>query len=209
MNIIEVLQSRYAVKKFDLQKKVSEAQIQNLLEAANLTATSYGLQPYKILNIKDKIIREKISDASFGQRQPVEASHLFIIAVRTDIDEDYVMQHAKYVCMMRGTDKEQEEKYKAMLLGFIRGLHAEQRQIWAMKQCYIVLGNLLTCCALEQIDSCPMEGFSSGKVDEILQLKERNLHAVVMLPVGYRSSIDKYQYIPKVRKTISDIVIEI
>jgi nitroreductase len=208
MNLSEVLQFRYAVKKFDSEKKLSDEQVQKILEAANLTATSYGLQPFKILNIRDQIIREKISDGAFGQRQPAEASHLLIIAVRTDIDENYVINHVKHVAQVRNMSSEDTEKLKTMLLGSINGMSSEQKLIWSTKQCYIILGNLLTCCALEKIDSCPMEGFSSGKIDEILGLKEKNLHSLVMLPIGFRSGLDKYQFLKKVRKPLDEIVIK-
>ncbi len=207
MNLKESLEFRYAVKKFDTQKKISENQVQKLLEAANLTATSYGLQPYKIILVKDTILREKISDASFGQRQPAEASHLFILAARSDIDEKYIAEHVNHLAIARNLDAQATEKFTAMLTGFIMDKTSEQLLQWALKQCYIVLGNLLTCCAVENIDSCPMEGFSSAKVDELLKLSEKNLHSVVMLPLGFRSSLDKYQFIKKVRKPLSEILL--
>ena len=58
MNIIDSLKWRYAVKKFDTEKHLSEKQINTLKEAFNLTATSYGLQATKLIVVKNKEIQE-------------------------------------------------------------------------------------------------------------------------------------------------------
>ena len=72
----------------------------------------------------------------------------------------------------------------------------------------IALGNLLTVCAVEQIDACPMEGFVPAKYDEILGLNEQNLTATLVLPVGFRAEDDYMKDLKKVRKNLEDVVIE-
>ena len=54
MDIIEALEWRYATKKFDSETIIPEATIELLKQAFNLTATSYGLQPVKLLLIRHK-----------------------------------------------------------------------------------------------------------------------------------------------------------
>ena len=57
MKSIENLEWRYAVKKFDDQKILEKQKINIIKQAFNLTATSYGLQPIKLLIIKNKSIQ--------------------------------------------------------------------------------------------------------------------------------------------------------
>ena len=82
-------------------------------------------------------------------------------------------------------------------------------ETWMEKQAYLALGNLLTVCALEEIDSCPMEGFEPEKYDDHLGLKERGLRSVLVLPVGYRAEDDLFSKLEKVRRGVEEVVIEL
>ena len=84
-----------------------------------------------------------------------------------------------------------------------------ERQKWSMNQAYIALGNLMTVCAVEGIDACPMEGFVSEKYDEILNLKDLGLKSVLLLPVGYRAEDDMFASFKKVRKSLDKTIIEL
>ena len=95
-----------------------------------------------------------------------------------------------------------------MISGFVAQMDDEAKVNWAAKQCYIALGNLVTVCAIEKIDACPIEGFSPEQFDEILELKEKNLRSVVMAAIGFRSEEDKYQHLEKVRKPLNEMIIE-
>ena len=81
MNTIQSLEWRYAVKKFNTEKTLSQEQINTLKEAFNLTATSYGLQPLKLLIIKNKDIQKELVAHSWNQPQVLEASHLLVICI--------------------------------------------------------------------------------------------------------------------------------
>ena len=76
--IIEKLKWRYATKKFDASKKLSEEKLNILKEAFNLTATSYGLQPLKMLVISNPEIQEQLIPFSMDQPQVRDASHVLV-----------------------------------------------------------------------------------------------------------------------------------
>ena len=80
---------------------------------------------------------------------------------------------------------------------------------WATKQAYLVLGNLLTVCAIEKVDSCPIEGFSPDKYDEYFALSEKGLSAVLVMAVGHRAKDDVFSEFKKVRRGVDALVIEI
>ncbi|MFB1039202.1 MAG: NAD(P)H-dependent oxidoreductase [Polaribacter sp.] len=209
MNIIDSLKWRYAVKKFDTNKELSEIQIETLKEAFNLTATSYGLQPLKLVIIKNKKIQEKLVPFSWNQQQILQASHLLVICIRDNYTTKEVENYFNLVQKIRNTPDAVINPFKKFLTAEIAKKTQEELYVSNKNQAYIALGNLLTVCALQQIDSCPMEGFTPDKYDEILDLTKDNLKSVLVLPVGFRASDDYMKDLTKVRKNISDSIIEI
>ena len=209
MNIIDSLKWRYAVKKFDTNKNLSEIQIETLKEAFNLTATSYGLQPLKLVIIKNKKIQEKLLPFSWNQQQILQASHLLVICVKDNYTTKEVENYFNLVQKIRNTPDEVINPFKKFLTAEIAKKTQEELYVSNKNQAYIALGNLLTVCASQEIDSCPMEGFTPDKYDEILDLTKNNLKSVLVLPVGFRASDDYMKDLTKVRKNISDSIIEI
>ncbi len=209
MNSIDNLKWRYAVKKFDHHKILSDNQINILKQAFNLTATSYGLQPIKLVVVKNKDIQKELVLHSWNQQQVSQASHLLVICVDTKLDETDVEKYFERVKEIRNTPDEIINSFKEYLKTTISGKTTEDLLSWGKNQAYLALGNLLTVCANEKIDSCPMEGFIPEKYDEVLGLKEKNLSSVLVLPVGYRAEDDIMTQQKKVRKNIDEIVIDI
>lgn len=209
MNSIESLQWRYACKKFDNTKIVSEEKITILKEAFNLTATSFGLQPIKMLILKNKEIQEQLVPFSYGQKQVANASHVLVLCIDIDTtlqDIDVYFDREKVI---RGTDEETLAPFRKFLKESYANKSLQEKQESAIYQTYIALGNLMTICALEKIDSCPMEGFIPDKIDEILELKKRKLKSVLLLPIGYRADDDFMRTLKKVRKPLEETVINI
>ena len=209
MSIIKSLQWRYATKKFDATKSLSEAKLSVLKEAFNLTALSYGLQTLKMVVVKDRKLRERLVEVAFGQRQVADASHLLVLCIQSDINADDVEDHFQTVKEVRETPDEILEPFKAQLKSTIEKMPEAKKLDWASRQAYIALGNLMTVCAVEAIDSCPMEGFIPEKLDEVLHLNEKGLKSVLLLPVGYRAEDDMFSQLKKVRKPITETVVEI
>jgi nitroreductase len=209
MNIIDSLKWRYAVKKFDTDKELSEAQVNTLKEAFNLTATSFGLQPLKLIVIKNKVVQEKLVPFSWNQPQILQASHLLVLCIQDNYTTKEVENYFNLVQKIRNTPDAIINPFKKFLTAEISKKTQEELYNSNKNQAYIALGNLLTVCAYEEIDSCPMEGFSPDKYDEILDLKKDNLKSVLVLPVGFRAADDYMKDLSKVRKNLSESIIEI
>ncbi|MDC8004812.1 NAD(P)H-dependent oxidoreductase [Aureisphaera galaxeae] len=206
--IIEKLKWRYACKKFNPSKKLTEGQIQILKDAFNLTATSYGLQPLKMLVISNPEIKEQLVPLSMDQPQVKDASHVLVLCRENGISPDYIKSHFNRVEDIRNTPREILDPFQEYLLDSFAGKEAEEVSLWMSKQAYLALGNLLTVCALEGIDACPMEGFEPAKYDTLLGLKEMGLTSVLVLPVGYRADDDLFSELKKVRRGVAEVVIE-
>lgn len=209
MSIINNLKWRYATKKFDPAKTLSDKQLLILKEAFNLTALSYGLQTLKLVVVEDKSVREKLVAVSYGQRQVVDSSHLLVLCIQNEIDDKDVDQHFDKVKALRNTPDNILEPFKSQMKSTIEKMPAEKKSIWATRQAYIALGNLMTVCAVEKIDSCPMEGFIPAEMDKALELDKHGLSSVLLLPVGFRASDDMFADFKKVRKSLAETIIEL
>ncbi|WP_411895534.1 NAD(P)H-dependent oxidoreductase [Winogradskyella sp. A2] len=209
MSIIERLNWRYATKKFDTTQQLSDSQIDTLKQAFNLTALSYGLQTLKMVIISDKELREKLVPVAYGQRQVADASQLLVLCIQNEIDTNDVDEHFETIKSIRNTADEVLDPFKAQLKSTIETMPEAKKLDWAEKQAYIALGNLMTVCAVEEIDSCPMEGFIPDELDKVLNLDQHGLKSVLLLPVGFRAEDDMFASLKKVRKPISSTVVEL
>lgn len=203
MQLIESLKWRYATKKMDATKKVSEQDIDCIKEAVQLSASSYGLQPYTVLDIRDSDLRKEIHPMCWNQSQIMDASHIFIFCNYNKVDEQDVDNLIRLISETNEVPIEKISGYG----DFVKGKLKEKSEIemfhWSAKQAYIALGNALTACAELNIDSTPMEGFEPEEVNKLLGLNDKGLNACVILAIGYRSLDDKTQYSKKVRKPIN------
>lgn len=204
---VDSLYWRYAVKRFDPDRQLPDEKVAALKEAFNLTATSYGLQPIRMVEVRNRELQEQLVAHSYGQRQVADASHIFVICIETTIDRDYIEGYFDKVREVRGTSEEILDPYRKALVADFRKKTPEEIRTWATHQAYLALGNLLTVCALEGIDSCPMEGFDPQAYDRILGLSEKGLASVLVLPVGYRSVKDPFSEFKKVRRDLKDSVL--
>lgn len=204
MELIENLKWRYATKKYDTTKKVSEDDLQQIKEAIRLSPSSYGLQAFKILDIKDKDIREKLKLASYWQPQITEASHLLVFCGYADVNDGHIDEYLNLKADTQGFDVELLKEFRNFMKVFIEG-QKSGKQVWTAKQTYIALSNAIAACAELKIDSTPMEGFEAEKYNEILGLSSKGLKADVLLAIGYRSDEDKTQYDVKIRKPMESL----
>jgi nitroreductase len=209
MNIIDHLKWRYATKKFDTNKVLSPNKIDILKQAFNLTATSFGLQTITMVMVSNKEMRKPLVEHAYNQKQVLEASHLLVICIQDNITNDDVDLLFDTTQSIRNTPDHILDPYRSNLKKMMQKMTIEERQQWSINQAFIALGNLMTVCAVEGIDSCPMEGFSGEDYDRILNLKSKNLKSVLLLPVGYRADDDMFANFKKVRKTVTQSTLEL
>ena len=198
---------RYATKKFDATKKITDADLAFLKEAIRLSTSSYGLQPYRVFIVENPELRAKLVAASYGQAQVADASHLLVFANELNFGEAGIDQLAATICKTRDLPLEAIQGYVDYMKGNITGLPEDVRNIWTAKQTYLALGNLLNAAAELHIDVTPMEGFVPAQVNEILGLDALGLNATLLAPIGYRHVEDATQHYKKVRKSNEELFI--
>ncbi len=208
-NVIEALNWRYATKQFDPSKKLSAQQTDTLHEALRLSASSYGLQPWKFIVVTNPEVRKQLRAAAWDQSQITDASELIVLAVQKNVDEKYVDAFVQSVATTRGMPVDALKGYADMMKGAITMRTPEGVKEWSSRQVYIALGTLLTAAAVEGIDVCPMEGFDPKKFDEILGLEKMGLESRVLATVGFRAVGDATANYKKVRFDKKDVIVEV
>jgi len=205
--VLQQLNWRYATKKFDPSQKIPPETWSLLEQSLVLAPSSFGLQPWKFFVVQDPAIREKLVEYSWGQKQVVDASHLVVLTLKATIDAEYVDHYLARMAEVQGVPVGNLQKFGDVVKGFIvNPPYPLDMQEWAARQVYIALGQLMVTAAMVGVDTCPMEGFNPAKYDEVLGLPELGYKSVVVCPVGYRASDDKYATSPKVRFPTAEVV---
>ena len=204
---IENLNWRYATKKYDTDKKVSDEDLKTLKEAVRLSVSSLGLQPYKVFIIEDPEIRQKLQPLAYNQSPITEASHLFVFASELNINDEHIDTYIDNIMTTRGVSRESLTPFIDMMNGFIGQLDKANKSLWTSKQAYLAMNSLITAAAVLKIDATPMEGFDKDAFNKALGLNEMGLSAAVAATIGYRHEEDVYQHLKKVRKPENELFI--
>jgi len=205
--LLQALQWRYAVKKFDATKKISDQTWSAIEKAMVLTPSSYGLQPWKFLVIQSQDVKDKLTPVSWNQAQVFTCSHYVVLLAKRQMQEKDVERFVKKTASVREMPVEGMLKFQSMMIAdVVHGPRGKESKEWATRQAYIALGNLMTVAAVLDVDACPMEGIEPSKYDEILGLADSEYTTVVACALGYRSADDKYQYAKKVRYDAREVI---
>lgn len=218
--ILEALNHRYAVKKFDPNKKISAEDLQTILEAGRLAPSSLGLQPFDIIVVNNPDVRRELMKPGMGQSQITDASHLIVFSVKQKLTIPDVNAAMERIATTRNVDVSSLAGFRknvmlyVQLTRFVRWLPAfakwtpagSKDHEWAAKQAYVSLGFMLETAALLGIDACPMGGFTEPGFNRALGLKGTGHHAEVMLALGYHAEDDKYAHLAKVRRSTSNMI---
>jgi len=206
MELLDKLNWRYAAKAMN-GEKVSEEKIANIIEAARLSPTSSGLQPFEIIVVKNQAIKEAIRPIAWNQSMITDCSHLLVFAAWDTYTAERINKMFDLTNEIRGFKNEGWENYRQMLLGSYPQKDAEENFNHAARQAYIAFSAAIIAAAYEGVDATPIEGFDPAALDEILGLRAKGLRSCVILPIGYRDADkDWLVNLKKVRKSTEDLV---
>lgn len=208
MNIIDALNWRYAVRQFSHQR-IDDEKINQLIEATRLSATSYGLQPYRMIVVDNIETRKKLMTYSMGQQKVVECSHLVVFAALAEPGNTMIDEYIHSVARVRKQSVDDLNGLAEHMRSVFANMSSEQKRIWAHQQVHIALGTMLTAAASMQIDSCPMGGIEAAGYDQVLGLSERGLETSVICALGLRHPEDHSARLEKVRYDQAEMVITI
>ncbi|MFV8781099.1 NAD(P)H-dependent oxidoreductase [Microbulbifer sp. SA54] len=203
MQVLSALQWRYAVRRFS-EERLPAGDIETLVDATRLSASAYGLQPYRLIQVDSREVRKSLLPHAMGQDKILHCSHLLVFAAETDLGEHTVDRYMALLGSARALSQEAHAGMSNHMKTVIAGMTPAQRTGWAREQVFIALGTLLTAAASMGIDSCPMTGFASHGFDQVLGLIEQGLTATAVCALGRRHPDDDHAGLAKVRLAASD-----
>lgn len=203
------LEWRYATKLFDATRPVSPEDLALIVDAMRLAPTSFGLQPFRVVNVANRALRERIKPLCWNQSQITDASHLLAIQTVTQITPEFIDAYIQRIASVRSVPVSDLEGYRGMMGGML--LQHPAAQAWAQRQAYLAMGFGLEMAASLRVDTCPIEGVDTVACDAELSgmMPLDGYQTVVLVAVGYRLADDKYQHAKKVRVPVSDFCVTI
>lgn len=198
MQLLSALHWRYAARRFT-EERLPDQVIHSLIEATRLSASSYGLQPYRLIQVDSLTLREQLLPHAMEQNKVKECSHLLVFATESDASGETVDRHMELRGRLHGMTPEAQSGMADHIKTVLSGMTAAERRAWAREQAFIALGTLLTAAALMKIDSCPITGFEAAGFDQVLKLPDQGLTATALCALGYRHPDDDQADLPKAR----------
>ncbi|MDD5053308.1 MAG: NAD(P)H-dependent oxidoreductase [Sulfuricurvum sp.] len=183
---LEAMAFRHACKQFDPAKTIPAEEFESILEVARNSPSSFGMEPWRLIVIRNEGMRKALKPSCWNQNQIIEASELVVITT----DNNVIRSGTRYVKEMfsrRGLSSEAVETYLGVYKNYLASIECDEVLLenWAAKQCYIACANMMTYAATLKIDTCPIEGFDKEGVEAILDLPEG--HSVALIcAFGYR-----------------------
>lgn len=209
MTLVENLNWRHATKAYDPSKKVSEENLNKILEAARLAPTSSGLQQFRIVVVENKELREKLVPGSLNPECMMECSHVLVFAAWDEYTPERIDAMFDRTTAERNLPQGRFSSYTDKIKEIYGNQPKEEHFIHAARQSYIGLGMALAQAAELKIDSTPAEGFDSKLVDKVLELDKRGLKSVCLLYIGYGDkNRDWLAAMKKVRNPMEEFVIK-
>lgn len=210
MALLDDLNWRYATKKYDVTKRVSEKDVHKIVEAARLAPTSSGLQPFRVILISNQELKEKLVSIAMDQQIIADCSYVLVFASWDKYTEERIDAIYDRTTDERNLPRGRFGSYTDKLKSIYLSQSPEQNFVHTARQAYIGFGIALAQAAELKVDATPMEGFDNNKLDEALQLSEKGLKSVTMMAIGYRDTEgDWLAPMKKVRNPKEDFLIEI
>ena len=183
---LKAMDFRHACKAFDTEKQIPSEQFDSMLEVLRKSPSSFGMEPWRLIVVRNPNLRKALKSACWNQNQITECSELVIFTT----DNDIVRSDSPYVRKMferRGLPTEAVDMYMGVYENYLKPIEEDEILLenWTAKQCYIALANMMTYAATLEIDSCPIEGFDKEEVEAILDLEYGHSVAVICA-FGYR-----------------------
>jgi len=208
MSLIEDLNWRHAVKAYDSTKKVSEEDLNKILEVARLAPTSSGLQPFRVIVVENQELKEKMVKGALNPEVMRDCSHVLVFAAWDSYSNEKIDKVYDYHSDVRELPRGRFSSYTDMIKQIYGAQTPEQHFAHTARQTYIALGLAMAQAAELKIDSTPAEGFSNEVVDEILGLRKLGLKSVTLLYLGYRDNENDWlSQMKKVRIPMEEFII--
>ena len=187
MNMMEIMDFRHACKIFDENKKISDDDINYILEVTRKSPSSFGMEPWKFLVITNEQLKAKLRPFCWDQVQITSCSHLVIVLSKIDaVKPESGIPEKRFA--RREMPQEKLDFYIDLYSRHLEQTLNNDDNIysWTSKQTYLAVSNLMNAAAELKIDSCPIEGFEKSKLEDVLKLDTSIYQVSTLIGLGYR-----------------------
>ena len=209
--LLTALEARFACKRYDPKGHVPEKDFRLILEAARLSPSSFGFEPWRLLVLDNhELVDELREKVAWGAKK--NADRTVVILARRQVNAQSAWVHH----IAHDVQHLSEEDEQARLERFDTFQHEDLRVAenartlfdWAAKQTYIALGNMLTMAAALGVDATPVEGFNLNGVEQLLV--GRGLYNPAEWGVSVLAQFGvhdpTHRMVPKTRRALSEVV---
>lgn len=208
--MLEIFNRRYACKKYNKTKVVSDEDFMAIIEAGRLSPSSFGLEPWKFILVKNEEMLNDMREFAWGAINSLNgASHIVMVLARKGVtgDSEYFERIGKKIKNISEENlKIRKEFFTKFQKEHFKLLESERALFdWASKQTYITMVNMMNMAAALGIDSCAIEGFNKEIAEKyfsekgVFDLKEYGISYFVSF--GYRDE----EITPKTRRKLSEV----
>ncbi len=174
MEVSNAIESRRAIKVYDAEHRMTEAEIEKLMSQAMRSPTAWNIQNWRFVLVRDPEQRKKVRAAAWDQAQVTDASLLVVLTA------DLKAWEKDPVRYWRNAPQPVQDYILPAMAQFYTGREQMQRDE-GMRSCGMAAMTLMLAAQDMGYQSCPMDGFDFDEVARIINLPSD--HAIVMFVV--------------------------
>lgn len=213
MSLIEAVQQRYATKKFDPSKRITDELFEQVKALLRFSASSVNSQPWHFVIASTAEAKKRMTKGTqgvFSANEPkvLDASHVILFCSKTDMSDaylDHLLENEDRDGRFANSEGKELAKKVRAFYADIHRVDLHDTQCWMEKQVYLNLGTVLLGAGVFGIDAVPIEGFDMRALNEEFALLEQGYTAVAMVALGYRHKEDFNASLPKSRLDEAEI----
>ena len=176
MDTFEAIETRRAIKKFDNTYKMTQEQVDSLMNLTILSPTSYNQQNWRFITVTDQTIKDQISKAARNQPQPSDGSLVIVLCGNLNAWKEDPLRYWR-----NSTSEKQEHVKNALHTKYSD--NPQNRRDEAIRSCGFAGQTIMLAARQMGLDSCPMVGFEYDELAKIINLPDDHL-IVLMIVVG-------------------------
>lgn len=206
---LHALEERFACKRYNPDKQVTDEDFAKILEAARLSMSSFGFEPWKLLVLDSPEVYAGILERAWGAKKNASKTVVVLARKQVNAESDYITHIMSDIKCLDSEQLEARRDAFAKFQAHDFKLDTDEKRLeWTKRQCYIVLSNMLSMAAMLKVDATPVEGFDADALNTYLVEKgafdPQEYEIAVLAQFGYAS--DDHMPHPKTRRALDECI---
>lgn len=203
MDVIQVIKERRSINFFDAAREISDDKILELLDLANLSPSSFNLQPWKVIVVKNSERKKVLRQCALNQPKVEEASVVLIMVAdpkAVEENRERVLDSWQELGYMK---PEMREMYAELMKNLYETEDSLRRKIFAVKNTALYAMNVMIVAKGLGIDTHPMDGFDEDCIKREFNIPDDKIipmlvavgylrPGITLLPRAFRRSIKEF-----------------